>query len=386
MKAVITQSGDNAYAELICRYFTQKFPKIFKASKSDLLEIITEILIGDKNLRFGPVPKVENLAKIRATISRAIELNAPIPALVPWGGRKGDPRFGIDVAEVSALWQLTMMDQTLKRYYEPGLKMNIRIEDLNAHWLYRDEKDAVTNTDLYSDKLAQLIRIVKGDSRIAPVKESDMMDAFEYYGTAERYADLIFDYLTVSDAYPDSALLSPEWKKLESTGWKGTIPTEQREYYTGRYKQWDPRITHMQANRKLADYFGGSKARLELNGKGNPLSDVDGYIQLNFTPPVAGAPAGIFDNTLYLRTVPLYEARTHIAPWRSRGYLQIDDFSGKVVTKIAPFGDHVRIDELIPATTTLSNNDGSLSVELDASQFIDSTGRAIAYATMGAMF
>lgn len=382
MKAIKVISADGAYTELIQTYFEQKFPRTFKVSKDSLLEIITTVLIGDKNVRFGPTPKPEALVKIRATILESIEKGVPIPILVPWGGRKADSRYKLDIAEVSAIHQLLSVDESVRKYYEPGLNISVRIEDLNAYWLYRDEnKTVIEDTDAYSNTLVDLITILKGITNIRPVKESCMTTAGLYWETSQNYSDLIYDYLTVSDAYPDSALSTPEWKALQEIGWTGTIPTEQREYYTNRYKKWDPSITHMQANKKLADYFGGSKARLDLKAKGNPDTPVSSYIQLNFTPPVQGAPSSIFSNTLYYRTVSLDDARTHIAPWRAKGYLEIDDFSNRIAMKVTSFGDD-NLKKLIESTTTLSN-EKDLMVEVDSSHLVASN--LVAFAMLSSM-
>lgn len=368
MKAITLSAPDNGYNEIICRHFTQRFPKAFKANKAELLEIITEILIGNKDLRYGSMPKVEKLVKVRDTITKSISANLPIPTLVPWGGRKGTAGYELDTAEVSALYQLINLDEQIRRYYEPGLLMNVRIEDLNAYWLYRnDNKSVVPDTDRYSDGMVNLIKILGVNTKIEGVKESCMMDAGLYWKTAEGYSDLIFNYLMVSNAFPDDAQSTDEWKKLAATGWKGIIPKDQREYYIQRYKAWDPYMTDMQATRKLADYFGGSKARLDLHGKGAPETEVGSYIQLNFTPPVIGAPDEIFNNTLYIRTVPLKDARSHIAPWRAKGYLEIS--GDRVKDKIASFNDAV-LAETIPGNVKISNDDGTLVVDVQSDHII----------------
>jgi len=145
----------------------------------------------------------------------------------------------------------------------------------------------------------------------------------------------------------------PAFVRLTEKGWKGEISKEQREYYINRYKKADPHISDIEAVMKLADYLGGSKARYDLNGRGIPVTDVGSFIQINFAHPVPGAPDGLFNNTLYYRTIPASMARTHIAPWRSKGYLQM---VGETITpKLVHPG--MSISDLVPSIVTLVNED-----------------------------
>lgn len=382
MKAINLTGVDNAYADIITRYFEQRFPGAFKAGKQELLEILTTLLVGTKDIRYGASPKPESLVKIRATILNALEKDLPIPVLVPWGGTKAALGQRVDVAEVAALWQLITVDETLRRYYEPGLLIHIGIEDSGAYWLYKDTANAVPMIDAYSADFFNLVRIVRGKSNIKPIRESTLMPIGAYCDLSGKYSDLIYDYLVVSQAFPAGMASSKEFKALLDIGWTGIIPFEQRSYYTDRYRAMKPGVSDQDAARMLADYLGGSKARYDLNAKADPKTEVGSYIKISFTPPIPGAPSSLFSNTLYYRTVPLTDARTHIAPWRAKGYLEITDGTDRVKTKITSWNDDVVGERLIQSTAVLADNDNTFSVEVEVDHLIKDTSMLWAY--MGA--
>lgn len=328
--------GKGEYGEIISRYFQAGLPKVAKINKDDLLEILSDLLVGSREYRYGPTPKVESLYTIRQTISKAIELNAPIPILVPWGGRKLKPELSIDITEVSALRQLIAVDEVIKQFFPPGLHIHIRIEDLGANWIYR-----VDDTDLaierYSSDMVRLINAIKGSTSMEAIRESKLMDRKEYFALSEKYSELIEEVVRVLKAYKDLDINTiPEFVKLKEMGWKGEIDPNQQKYYTDRYRRLYPGRKEAEYDLMLADYLGGSKARYDLKGRGEPDNVVGSYVQITFVPPVPGAPKSMFANTLYYRTIPESSARTHVAPWRGIGYLELlgDSSIPKITTSM----------------------------------------------------
>ncbi len=351
--------GDDPHANEICRYFATAFPKVVNITASQVLEILTIVLIGDKNLRLGPVPPPEHLVVIRKTISEAIALGVPIPVLVPWGGRKLDKALSLDVAEVSALKQLLGVDEMVKKYYAPGLNISIRIEDLNAEWLYKD-REGITE---YSHGMLSLISMLKGDTILTGILESTMMSYASYFRTSEMYSKLLAPVIHARMEGVDIDKVA-EFAKLLEAGWQGDVPKEQVDYYIDRYKVMDPGKTNEQYAAKLADYFGGSKARYDLGGRGNPTSMVTSFIQINFATPVPNAPVSLFNNTLYYRTVPTNHGRTHIAPWRSKGFLEID-VDNTVKVKVTNWGNKDLIDSLCSAQVEATDGTNKVLVSVD---------------------
>jgi len=315
------------YSSLIESYFIDSFPEIAVKDYKNTLDAVTRVLVGSKEIRYGPQPSPENLVAIRNVIRYAMDRSVSIPILVPWGGRKANVSDHLDIAEVSGIKQLLRVDNCVRKIYPPGLLINVRIEDINAMWLYKSSK----GVSRYSNGMKNLIDILKKDTQIRGIMESEMMDQSVYEATCAMYSGLLYDVLATQEEYPDIDVNSiPAYEDLNEKGWKGVIPKEQRNYYLDRYAKLYPDKGRPEHIQMLADYFAGSKARYDLNGRGNPA---DTFIQINFAHPVPGAPEGIFNNTLYYRTVPASMGRTHIAPWRGKGYLDIvgEDIIPKVV-------------------------------------------------------
>lgn len=311
-----------AYGEIISRFIQGGFPKTATCSAGQILDMVTDLLVGTKEYRQGPKPSIESLYTIRQTLLKAIERGVSIPVVVPWGGRKMDKTLGLDIAEVSALKQLVQVDTAIRKVYAPGLQIRIRIEDLNAQWLYKE----ATGIKGYSYDLKTLIDLVKGETQMIGVLETEMMNYGEYMQLSAQYSDLLRTVIKIQIMSPKADIKEiSAFRELLSKGWKGEIPPEQREYYMKRYRKLYPDEGEDAHIAKLADYFGGSKARYDLNGLGAPRLEDGSYLQINFATPVPGAPRDMFSNTLYYRTIPESFGRSHIAPWRGKGYIEILD-------------------------------------------------------------
>jgi hypothetical protein len=358
--------GDNPYGSLICGYFQRQFPHVSKPNKDNLVDILTDIIVGNKDLRLGAFPSPEILVNVRRIIRESIGSSVPVPILIPWGGRKTDPSALIDIAEVSAIHQLVMIDKMIKEFYPFGIQANIGIEDTGAMWLYRDIPNVDDNVEQYSSSLNKLILLLKGTANISPMRESMLMAKDAYFNRSRHYSDLLFKVMMHLAAFPDFNVEKLEtYQELVQSGWKGTIPKEQRDYYIGRYKALYG-DSDEEATRKLADYFGGAKARYDLHGKAEPISPVKGYIKGTFVSPIPNAPAGLFDTTVYWRTIPTSQARTHIAPWRGKGYLKIN--KNNVTTKIISWNDE-KLSQLESSRTMLS--EGSIQVEIQTDYLLE---------------
>ncbi|MES2133557.1 MAG: hypothetical protein V4506_14505 [Bacteroidota bacterium] len=347
----------SGYGALICSYFETHFPKITKPSSDNLLEILSTLIIGTKENRYGPTPKPEYQVEIRKVILGAIAADEPIPFLIPWGGRKAHGYDSIDVAEVSALRQVINLDEAIKMFYPKGLRANIRVEDTGALWLYQGEDENAV--ERYTNDFKKLVHILKGDTILLPIAESALVDKSQYFENSRFNSDVIYNYIEESD-FTGKIGFGESYFQLEKIGWKGEIPFEQRNHYRSMYKRINPELTDQNANRMLADYLGAAKARVELNGTAKPKSNY-GYIQLSFTPPVPGSPASISSTNVYWRTVPLSQGATHISPWRAKGYLAIAGTAVK--SKIISYGNTPVIESLECDAVMLTSETG-MSVEV----------------------
>ena len=305
------------------------------SANTGLIEQLLTIIVGTKQVRYGSNPSDNTLAVVSGIIKRAVQLNVPIPVLVPWGGRKTVAKELVDVAEISAIQQLVNLDNEVKKLYPLGLQTNIRIEDTGAFWLYQDDNDL--DTHRYSFSVMSLVHILRGKANINPVRESSFMDKDEYFCHSKFASDIIKKYLLATDGLQEVEHMQ-EYKDMVAIGWKGKIPQDQRSYYYNRYKAGDINISIEKQAQMLADYLGGAKARYDLNGRCEPVSPVDKYIQITFVPPVPGSPAGMFDSTLYYRTIPMNDGRSHICAWRGKGYVHVEK-TGEVKTKLCSWYD-----------------------------------------------
>lgn len=353
--------GEEPFSEMICNFLQENFPVSLKPQKGEMLEILTNVLIGSKDVRYGPIPKPEALVIIRKTVRAAIEQNAPIPVLVPWGGRKMSPSITLDVAEIAGIRQIIALDEGIKRIYAPGLHIHIAIEDMGAEWLYKDD----SGIEEYSDGLVKLVNLLKGSSDIEPIRESHLMLKSDYFDMSHELSELLGDAITAKLAMHSLDVNTiPSFLELKSKGWKGDLDMIQINYYMDRYKALYPEESCESHIVKLADYFAGSLARYKLNGRGEPDSSVGGFIKLSFASPIPGSPVSMFNNTIYYRTVPERYGRTHIAPWRAKGFLEMGDRDVRI--KVTQGHGNYLLNRLAPVTIMLHDDEGHEIVDVRA--------------------
>jgi hypothetical protein len=195
---------------------------------------------------------------------------------------------------------------------------------------------------------------------IRAIKESEIMSKERYFSLSESYSP----YLTTAIL---KRLQSSEesLSELKTINWRGNLPIEQVNYYIDRYKILYPNLATYEYIKLAADYLAGAKVRYELDGRFEPVifSDRE-HISISFVPPVPGAPISLFGNTLYYRTVPENQSRTHIAPWRAKGFLEINQ-DNSVKIKITSFGNNEIIGGLHPLRTVFENQSISTWVDAD---------------------
>ncbi len=351
---------NETYGKLICNYFQKEFPLTFNKTKSDILEILTEILIGTKETRYGPSPSPEILVNIRKVLKEAIELDNPIPILIAWGGRKAIAGAKIDIAELVAIKQLITLDQKIRQFYSPGINANIRIEDTGAYLLYR-EQGVGNEIAKYSTDFTKLVNILRGTSRLTPIMESSLMNTEDYIERSLNLSVFLKEYITETDAYPGMLGKGKTFGILNDLGWKGVIPFEQRDFYRSRYRALYPDVEDVVSTKYLSDYLAGAKVRYDMNGRAEPAKN---FIGISFVQPVPGAPESMFSSTLYYRTLPLSEAKTHMPAWRSKGYLKISN-NNEVKAKITSFSNEEVTKNLQCNTVKIISGGASVEVQAD---------------------
>lgn len=366
---MITQiKSDNSYGDLIIKYLNREFPQVIQMKCNDKIDFITDIMVGTKEVRYGSIPSPESLVVIRKVIRQAMAEDKPIPVLVPWGSLKGDFSDNIDIAEVSGVNRLIQLNKAVQQVHPKGLDVVIRVEDTSGILLFgfdMDTEEVKERVNSYSSKFEELVDILNPDKSIGVVRESRMYntsffgkeveDAFQYF---ERY---LLESDEIADQ-PEKLVELTSYKKLQELGWKGTIPLEQREHYFNTYRRLYPTEPHYRAVERLALYMCESYARHKLGMTGKK-SSWDSYIQVTFVQPIKGLPEGYHDNCVYYRTLPMSQARTHICPWRGKGYLLMTGNS--VCAKMASFGNTEIMEQLIESETILTDGTREVTIKTD---------------------
>ena len=133
------------YKEHIEMFIKSVFPITIEDS-DDVSEFILKVIIGSRNLRQGPQPKIESQAEMLKVIKTRIAQYLPIPILIGSGPKKTVSGVSIDIAELAFLRTLNCVNDAVKKYYAPGLHVVIRLEDLTGYQLeLTNEVDTISD-------------------------------------------------------------------------------------------------------------------------------------------------------------------------------------------------------------------------------------------------
>lgn len=366
-KSVIQDGEVNPYGDIICNHIKRNNLKISNFNSCELVDLLSDMIINTKEYRYGPSPDPEHLVNIRSIIRDSIMDNQPIQVLVPWGSIKSDFSGNIDIAELSAFQTLSLLYDQVKSVYEPGIIFNIRVEDVSGLHLFQLDKAPRLEYSMnwYSNSLALLARVLDPGAWFLIVKqEMNMPNSKDFWKTADNLMPIFLDYLIATegiltdDGFNEPYLIKhheKEWGNLISVGWNGFINRTQRDHYLSAYSKLYPNLPKEKYLERLAIYFAGSLTRFKLGMTGKPK--YGRCIQLSFVPPIPGMPYGYNHSYVYYRTLPYSQARTHICPWRAKGYLKIE--GNKVTSKICSVNDEYPINHLVKAHTILEGEYGS---------------------------
>ena len=340
----------NPYREVIAAYLSRHLQASTQIAAT-LLDSVTAEMVSSGKIRFGPSPSPESLVVIREVIARSIQAGTPIPVLCPWGSKKPN-NTGIDVAELGALKTLLCLQERVTRHYPPGLDLRLRIEDIGGYYLFADQGPRAREASIaYVSQLQKLIAVVN-PGFIHPVLESQMMTEAQHNALAEKVRPYIEQYIVDTDEHGfDDYQNLPSWLELREFGWQGLISIDQRNYYRQRYACLYPGTDQSAHTKMLATYLAGSLTRHRLKATGARSEWGKYFIQLNFAPPVPDTPSSLGDRRIYYRTLPENLTRTHLPPWRARGYLKIA--GREVVPKLASWSEPM---ELEPVTVCIKGN------------------------------
>jgi hypothetical protein len=248
------------------------------------------------------------------------------------------------------------LHRKVQNVHAPGMLVNLGIEDLGGEYLWKDEGDAVFQASRrYVSDLVRLVSILGLRSVIDAVPESELTTPNIF----NQAADDIYDPLL-------TALISPgdtnAMQILRDQGWKGYLPAPMVAFYMERYVTLYPHLTEMGRLRKLARYLAQSFARYRVGAKVKYKQWDNQYIHIDFAVPIPGMPAALAGRRIFLRTLPTRYSRTHLPPWRAKGYMLITQTD--VTPKLTAFTDTVCRD-LNAATAQITDGQDQLTVRMD---------------------
>lgn len=300
-----------SYATAIERFLAQEFPANLD-DHANLLDALTAAFVASGQTRQGPAPSPESLVRLREHITYFITMNRPVEIVVPWGSRKPD-NGGVDIAELFAMKQLLALDTRVRKYWPAGTHVSINVEDIGGAYLWPDLPPSLFFD--YTKQMTTLARLASNYGPLYVSPESNYTTMFDFTDASERVRPYLESVLlALNSAQRNAALAS-----LEAKGWVGDLPDAQVDFYLRQYARHYPEQTRLQHLQQLARYFAQSYARYVTKARG----DVPHAIFVNFPQPAPGSPASLFLGRVFYRTLPMRFARTHIPPWRAKGYLRV---------------------------------------------------------------
>jgi hypothetical protein len=348
------KSTSEPYAELIAGYVVKQFPQYVGRDKGAMLDLLTDAITASGQIRFGPKPRIENLAAMRAIMAAKIEASEPIPFAVPWGSRKangGRP----DMAELGAIKTLSCLRDRVTKFYIPGVEFGLRAEDLAAHYVYTENPEVSRQQSWeYVQALRGLVRATATEGFIYINPESSYgVSAQQFEGLAEQVRPLLEKHI----ANPDDAYAIND---LRDAGWKGALSRETIGYYLDTYAKLYPETTTERKQFMLARYFAAALARAKLGLNGSRKQWNGQYLELSFVKPIPGIEPERYPRRINYRTIPESITSNHMPPWRAKGYLQIENDA--VTTKLASFNEPHTYN---PNTITLESGSDSQVIQAD---------------------
>lgn len=349
--------AESEYGDLIREFLVQQFPRA-AVSPSDKLEALTQVLVGTLQSRLGPTPKPESMVLIRKVIHSAISTGQKIPVLVPFGPKKpGSSRSSIDVAELFAVRSLLELDSVTRDFHAPGLDIRVRMEDLTGFILEGDEFSPAI--ERYVGDFEKLARILTG-GLVEVARETEMVpDAAAFKSDVAAAATRIRRYLETTTG-EEPLTETPAGNALIEVGWSGAISQAMRAHYAHKYEVIYPNETDDFRRGVLSDYFATALVRRKVKATG-ARAEWGRYIQINFLSPVSSSkdtPQAV----LHRRHIPLRFSKTHVVPWRAKGFLEIG--SGDEVTPAQV--DWSRQAELDLVENHVTFSDGRESIRIRA--------------------
>lgn len=360
---IIKQNTDEPFAKSVEHYVRETFPTQLKTNSSQLLDLLTDEILGTNSVRLGPKPSPEATVKIRQVISAKLKAGSPIPFSVPWGSEKPDGS-SVDLAEFNALKTMECLNIRIKRHYAPGATFGIRFEDASASALGLNVAEVAQldiDARLYMSTMNDLLNVMDF-SFIHNFAESRTVTSANFLSEVEKILPVFYDYLVelsmlgeVRDGVKIAALSDLGWSA-------GGIKFETASYYLKQYEKRWPTRNGLHNISVLSRYFASALVRHKLGLRNGAACWFGSFIDLAFCPSPPGVDDYLSTRVLY-RTLPTCFTSLHLPPWRAKGYLLINN-EGRACPKLASFND---ANDYISHSFTLANpsNNSTATIKSD---------------------
>lgn len=257
---------------------------------------------------------IEQLSK---QIKPFIEQWLPIELLSAWWARKDKCDWSqqiLDIAELTMLSTLSVLNTAIKGIYSPWLKFIIINEDVWDKYLFSDSvEDIWQQVDTYTRQLITLAKVFEcvSWSSIIPINESELLKQSwltwsDFIWYCDDLLPIFLRYIQDSDSL---WYASPEdWEKLESykelkkLWWLWVIPQEMRDFYYSRIQliHWNDRQIWQ---RNLAQMFAAILKRRQLWITNFSINEEKiSPIRMSFATPTPWMPTRSW--RIFLRTIP----------------------------------------------------------------------------------
>jgi hypothetical protein len=120
--------------DMVDRFLVNELPGASFQHDENLVDKISELFMGTRNIRLAGCPAPESQVLIRGVIRTAMSRGVPIPVLSAAGPKKSNSGQ-VDLAEFSAMQKLVYLQERVSKYYEPGMSFRIRLEDVTGTFL-----------------------------------------------------------------------------------------------------------------------------------------------------------------------------------------------------------------------------------------------------------
>ncbi len=362
MPTQIIQLDDEPYHKAITSYVHTAFPHSVKPSSSQLLDLLTDEIVGTNSIRLGPKPSPESLVAIRSIIKLKMAEGRPIAFSVPWGSEKPDSS-GIDIAELSALKTLGCLNERIKRHYSPGASFGIRFEDSSAAALFKDENDQVIayqTARRYVVQFETLVDILELNS-VQSLAESKLVSPATFVRAVEGFLPIFINYLDELCLHELGQVSGSTIAALSDIGWSaGGIKAETAWYYLNQYNKLYPQQSFDQHIEMLARYFCSALVRHKLGLRSGAAEWSGKFIDLAFCQSPPGVDDYLSKRVIY-RTLPTCYTTQHLPAWRAKGYLLINS-EDRACPKLASF-NHPQ--EYNKHSFALTNNNKQVNIQSD---------------------